>query len=55
VALVPVQRDDQPSSAEALTLDALGQPPKPNEKSDDSFDAHTLSMEEQAMRVMKFG
>jgi len=23
--------------------------------SDDSFDAHTLSMEEQAMRVMKFG
>ena len=42
MALVPVQRDDQPSSAEALTLDALGQPPKPNEKSNeksnDSFD-----------------
>ncbi len=38
MALVPVQGDDQPSSAEAPTLDALAQPPKPSEKSDDSFD-----------------
>jgi len=38
VALVPAQRDDQPASAEAPTLDALGLSPSPGDSPGDSFD-----------------